>query len=214
MRSWLMAFAELWLPIIGAGICIAWAIGAWYGGDKQLAIWLIFVGVVCLLFLGTLQWQHAIAGHPEDGREQNELRRANVAFRSVVGEPYLLSNGQLDGWIFAFQFENVGPTDTKTIRTATSAHVFEGPIPEHFVFPMPPFDGAAKSSSIGPRTPIQTYLHQPIALELFQGVKAGKLHILIYARVEYTDIFEQSHWTEVCAEVAVAGNPTQRNDNP
>jgi hypothetical protein len=55
-----MAFAELWLPIIGAGICIAWAIGAWYGGDKKLSIWLIFFGVVCLLLLGTLQWQHAI----------------------------------------------------------------------------------------------------------------------------------------------------------
>jgi hypothetical protein len=55
-----MAFAELWLPIIGAGIFIAWAIGAWYGGNKYLATWLAFAGIVCLVLLGTLQWQHAI----------------------------------------------------------------------------------------------------------------------------------------------------------
>src|SRR4051795_1398683 len=34
MRSKLMAFAELWLPILGAGIFICWAVGAWYGGTR------------------------------------------------------------------------------------------------------------------------------------------------------------------------------------
>jgi hypothetical protein len=61
-----MAFAELWLPIVGAGIFVCWAVGAWYGGHKIQAIWLAFAGVVCLLFLATLQWQHYIerADHP------------------------------------------------------------------------------------------------------------------------------------------------------
>jgi hypothetical protein len=56
----MVALAEIWLPIIGAGIFVAWAIGAWYGGDKILATWLILFGAVCLLVLGTLQWQRAI----------------------------------------------------------------------------------------------------------------------------------------------------------
>ncbi len=57
-----MAFAELWLPIFGAGIFLAWAIGAWYGegNNKILATWLIFFGVVCLFLLATLEWQHHI----------------------------------------------------------------------------------------------------------------------------------------------------------
>jgi hypothetical protein len=55
-----MAFAELWLPIIGAGICIAWAIGAWYGGERIFATWLVFAGFICLGLLAILQWQHYI----------------------------------------------------------------------------------------------------------------------------------------------------------
>jgi hypothetical protein len=79
MRNKVMAFAELWLPILGAGICIAWAIGAWYGGNKYLSTWLIFGGVVCLLLLGTLQWQHAI--DKDGGRSADfEERRANLQF--------------------------------------------------------------------------------------------------------------------------------------
>lgn len=52
----MVEFAKLWLPILGAGICIAWAIGAWYGGDKRLAVWLTFLGVTSLLLLGAFQF--------------------------------------------------------------------------------------------------------------------------------------------------------------
>jgi hypothetical protein len=67
-----MAFAELWLPIFGAGIFIAWAIGAWYGGgSKILATWLIFCGVVCLLLLATIQWQHHIRASEDKPKERD-----------------------------------------------------------------------------------------------------------------------------------------------
>jgi hypothetical protein len=155
-----MAFAELWLPIIGAGIYIAWAIGAWYGGDKKLAIWLIFFGVVSLLFLGALQWQHAIISAPEDDlqrREQNELRRANIALKNILGEPIPLPDGRLGGWNFVFNLENIGPTATRTIKMATNACVFDGPITEDFAFEKPPPDlpvQSAETSPIGPHTPM------------------------------------------------------------
>jgi hypothetical protein len=74
MRSRVVAFAELWLPIFGAGICIAWAIGAWYGDNKILAIWLIFAGAICLLLLGTLQWQHAIEASEKPNIEIDKAR--------------------------------------------------------------------------------------------------------------------------------------------
>jgi hypothetical protein len=52
--------AKLWLPLIGGGILIAWAIGAYYGGDKLLGVRLAFAGAVCLLILGELQWEESI----------------------------------------------------------------------------------------------------------------------------------------------------------
>jgi hypothetical protein len=66
------ALAEIWLPVIGAGIFIAWAIGAWYGGNKTTAVWLVFGGAVCLLLLGTIQWQHAI--HAAETRKEDPSR--------------------------------------------------------------------------------------------------------------------------------------------
>ncbi len=56
--------AKLWLPLIGGGILIAWAIGAYYGGDKVFGVRLAFAGTVCLLFLGELQWEESILNEP------------------------------------------------------------------------------------------------------------------------------------------------------
>lgn len=59
-----MDLLELWIPIIGGGLFFAWAIGAWYGGNKTLSIWLAFTAIVCFLLLGTLQLQNYIKGEP------------------------------------------------------------------------------------------------------------------------------------------------------
>jgi hypothetical protein len=73
MRSKLIVvIAEIWLPAIGAGIFIAWAIGAWYGGNKALSIWLAFGGAVCLLLLGALQWRQAIRDAPRDAPAKSD----------------------------------------------------------------------------------------------------------------------------------------------
>jgi hypothetical protein len=94
MRGKIMVFAELWLPVIGAGICIAWAIGAWYGGDKIIAIWLSFAGAVCLLLLATLQWQQAIEKTPSNDGARTYL---TMSFGAVVlNSPAL---GKVTAWI-------------------------------------------------------------------------------------------------------------------
>src|SRR6266851_3835286 len=96
MRRKVMAFAELWLPIIGAGICIAWAVGAWYGDNKILAIWLIFGGIICLLLLGTLQWQHIIL-EGRSGKKVSdvaETQRAFVVYKGIAAHRLINENGQ------------------------------------------------------------------------------------------------------------------------
>src|ERR1700746_547672 len=55
MPSKKMELLNVWLPIIGAGIFIAIAIGAWFAERRLVGIWFGFAGAVCLLLLGALQ---------------------------------------------------------------------------------------------------------------------------------------------------------------
>jgi hypothetical protein len=86
-----VAIAEIWLPIIGAGICIAWAIGAWYAGHKMLATWLVFGGIVSLALLGTLQWQHTIhrdeVAQKDQGKDNPLRAYVFTDMNEVIHEP-------------------------------------------------------------------------------------------------------------------------------
>ena len=93
-----MAFAELWLPVFGAGILIAWAIAAWYAGNKIHAIWLTFGGVVCLLLLATLQWQHAdekaeTPTRADEPKPTNDINRPWLGIDVEIAGPLLFENG-------------------------------------------------------------------------------------------------------------------------
>ena len=55
-----MEFAIFWLPLIAGLLLGGLAVGAWYGGDKTLAIWVGFVGAVCLVLLVALQIQQEV----------------------------------------------------------------------------------------------------------------------------------------------------------
>jgi hypothetical protein len=55
-----MALAIFWLPLIAGLLLGGLAVAAWYGGDKTLAIWSAFIGVVFFLLTGTLQLQQYI----------------------------------------------------------------------------------------------------------------------------------------------------------
>jgi len=49
--------AIFWLPLIAAILLGGIAGNAWYGGDKIPAIWIAFVGCICFLLTGALQFQ-------------------------------------------------------------------------------------------------------------------------------------------------------------
>ncbi|MGY4437052.1 hypothetical protein ACVWWO_009529 [Bradyrhizobium sp. F1.13.1] len=49
--------AIFWLPLV-AGVLLGGIAGsAWYGGDKIAALWIAFVGIICLLLTATFQVQ-------------------------------------------------------------------------------------------------------------------------------------------------------------
>jgi len=55
-----MAFAIFWLPLIAGLLLGGVAVGAWYGGDKTLAVWIGFAGAVLLLLTAALQIQQFV----------------------------------------------------------------------------------------------------------------------------------------------------------
>lgn len=55
-----MALAIFWLPLIAGLLLGGLAAAAWYGGDKTLAVWVGFIGAVCLLLTAALQVQQYV----------------------------------------------------------------------------------------------------------------------------------------------------------
>jgi hypothetical protein len=55
-----MELAIFWLPLIAGLLLGGWSVAAWYGGDKTLAVWVGFIGVVCFLLTGALQLQQHV----------------------------------------------------------------------------------------------------------------------------------------------------------
>jgi len=55
-----MELAIFWLPLLAGVLVGGLSVAAWYGGDKTLAIWAGFIGVVCFLLTGTLQLQQHV----------------------------------------------------------------------------------------------------------------------------------------------------------
>jgi hypothetical protein len=55
-----MDIAIFWLPVVGGILLGGLAGNAWYGGDKILALWLTFFGLICFGLVAVLQIQQTI----------------------------------------------------------------------------------------------------------------------------------------------------------
>ncbi len=55
-----MDWAIFWLPLVAGILLGGLAVGSWYGGDKTVAVWVGFVGAVCLLLTAALQVQQYV----------------------------------------------------------------------------------------------------------------------------------------------------------
>jgi hypothetical protein len=210
MRSKIMAFAELWLPILGAGICIAWAIGAWYGGSKNLSIWLTFGGAVCLLLLGTLQWQHSIEAIKKDGGRSADFeeRRANIQllrFYTVALQDNALE--PLKGWAIQAIFKNVGQTAAKQVRIAYGHQYFAGAVPPD-VNMTADFSPDAPTVDVGQGVVFRSEIKK-FAMDIFDGVNTKGGNLLLLGEVRYADIYPgtEPHVSEFCASIVIRRDP-------
>lgn len=180
-----MAFAELWLPLIGAGVCIAWASGAWYGNSKILAIWLLFAGVVCLLLLATMQWQNVIEKNELD-EGQHSSTRANLtaSFGAVLlNSP---SPGKVTAWI---RIKNSGKTPAykvkgwqKFLRGQTGQNPFSD-------------SGEFENEAImGPDQEVNFSSTLTVTAAQLSAIKEKTISFYVWGRVEYTDEFKRPHY--------------------
>jgi hypothetical protein len=226
VRSKIMAFAELWLPILGAGICIAWAIGAWYGGNKNLSIWLIFGGLVCLLLLGTLQWQHAI----RKGDEEKKVAGLDRPYLFV--EPFepareqILRQNNMYQWSHSdspwieqlVQFANHGrgAAVIKSIKASAVIVVAAGPDQSTFV-DLPEIhlpssvivrgDGDKSGTfTAGPRVIWKIpFTAEQYKDKMFKLQLAAYGHLWFVGVVEYTDVLSNKYSTSFCAKFRING---------
>jgi hypothetical protein len=56
----MVEFAIFWLPLFAGLLLGGLAVGAWYGGDRTIAVWVGFVGIICLLLTAALQIQEQV----------------------------------------------------------------------------------------------------------------------------------------------------------
>lgn len=185
-----MAFAELWLPIIGAGICIAWAIGAWYGGNKYLSIWLVFLGAVCLLLLGTLQWQHAIE---KSAHNDPPAAPANHAGRAYV----LVSDARVN------HVEGKAPTMIIVVMNSGQTPAYEVTWRATFML------GEANAQAVldykqepaknilGPNATLTyEYTFPQWNVEFDEALKAEKVRLIAVGEIRYKDVSKKDHFTD------------------
>ncbi len=220
MPSRKMDLFNIWLPIIGGILLGAIAVGAWYAGDKLIAIWCGFFGVVCFLLLAALQFHENVilerqgaikistAPEPDKAPVQTnfEAERAFVFLNSF--EVHLLGNivRVMPKW------ENSGPTRTKDMRSRVSWKFFPGAPPSDF--PYPDLDGMGQPDTspeerpafVGPKSMTFAFpLDIPIVL--IEHVRDKQGQILVWGWTEYNDVFDGTlrHRTEFCNELAVLG---------
>jgi hypothetical protein len=196
MRGKFMALAELWLPLIGAGICISWAIGAWGWENKILATWLTFGGVVCLLLLGTLQWQQIIRNSEAPASEPNETTKLQLrAYVYVLGAS-LFNFGTEKPITVVVLIKNSGQTPANKMRFRMEGF-YASP------FPLPAFpefrtelEGAGVDLGAGGRRflgPVQ--LGGTLSPEWAAKVTEGSAAIYVHGEIQYADRFGLEHTT-------------------
>jgi len=195
-RKLVVAVAEIWLPLIGAGIFIAWAIGAWYGGNKYLSTWLIFGGVVCLLLLATIQWQRSILEEGQTGRQDDIGQKQTRAYVGVVGF-HIVKFAVSQPIQAQIIFSNAGQTPAYNVKSRFSRmDIDEFPAPVYVPTPLPP-DTETGGATIAPKG---THVVSPSRGKPLDQIELNALQpntrvignaIYIQGVVTYRDAFKQ-----------------------
>jgi hypothetical protein len=123
MQRRLMALLEIWLPLIGGGILIATAIGAWWADHRVAAVWFGFFGSVALLLLVAFQIQESVS------KSEREIPPGIVLDQRPWIEIINISAGPLtfdnDGARLgvAVEIRNTGKTPARNIQFSAAVYL-------------------------------------------------------------------------------------------
>jgi hypothetical protein len=207
-----MELFNLWLPLIGGGIFIAVAIGAWFAEHKLTGIWFGFSGAVCFLLLAALQLQeHELSSrdtnHP-DAIAQKQLRAYIYLDKAIV----VLDGRTLKGEV---EMRNSGQTPAYDLTVKIRMQTMEAANPFEF---QPPSVAVPAVGIVGPGTKfyVGTEVTIPEANQIaIPGFIDGRGIIYLIGQAQYRDafnkiwvldfrmrskVFEGDHWAMQPAE--------------
>ena len=119
-----MELALFWLPVIGGILLggIAW--NAWYGGNKILALWLGFFGIICFMLVAVLQIQKAIQTDGS-GTDIPASKRSIVfvEYSNLPAEVTDLPFGK--GIAIKFMLKNLGDAPATITKIKTHLYIAE-----------------------------------------------------------------------------------------
>jgi hypothetical protein len=190
-----MDYAIFWLPIVGGILLGGLAGNAWYGGNKILALWLGFAGLICFLLLGVLQLQQAIWRSGASERNTPNIAERQLRAYVTVDGAAISKFGGKEPPEFQVILKNTGQTPAYEIKGFTG--VFMGDFPYRQTFPTV---GGVQSfpSVLGAGSIMRGIV--PTARSLsdaeIAAIKDGTGAIYGFGGVSYKDAFGDSHLTK------------------
>ncbi len=177
-----------------------------YGIFWLLALTTVFTGVAAYY----TRQQFLVA-------DETKLRqlRAYVTLKEFVQKPITDESGKVVKWRLVTKWQNTGDTPTRNLTTWTAKGIFESGIPADFDCAKPENVPVGHTSVMGPDTELGA---SPIFIpvEALDGLKNKVGKILIWGRIDYWDVFEDtpSRHTAFCAELVIEGDFTQPQGTP
>lgn len=191
-----MDIFNLWLPLIGGGILIAVAIGAWFSDHKVLGTWFGFAGLVALLFLAALQTHEAVTADQKPGNFSIEdaSRRIERAYVTAIqGQVYDFLPGTPTK--AQITIKNAGRTPAHDVTN----HVLIGVS----LFPLdrPPdlpviITGGPSTLAASQEVYLNPATKRPLTAGEIELIRNGKAALYVIGEVAYADIFGVRHYAK------------------
>lgn len=190
-----MDLAIYWLPVVGGILLGTIAAGEWYSGNRALAVWFGFAGVILFLFVFALQLQQIVSKNEPPPTVANDPNRPWLGVDHIDLQP-LQVGSSLRATVF---FINTGRSAALNARVyVASSTVPRGGLPPPPMTIMPA--AQARAAVIVPNVPMRVVAFDDPQFDLrLQGdvdaIKSGALTPWIVARVEYTDSTGAAYYT-------------------
>lgn len=181
-----MDFVTFWLPIIGGILLGGLALSAWYGGNKTLAIWSGFAGLVCLLLLAALQVQEAVwdsARDPDSTQPYLFIVTASIA-----------GFGRAEPIQTSVDIKNVSDS-INAIVTSSVVIITTRPYPLVDPLPIRPLVPGRIVIPPGVTQPLRAAMARALTAEENAAVLASQRAIYVFGEVHYRSPKGQEHIT-------------------